>query len=147
MSERATSINQLPVNKESEDSNIVQDIINQMDSDNIQLSNEQQQENDIYQNQQFNKQPIPIPQEQEQQQYYEDEYEPQYIEEPESIQNMLKEPLLVAIIVFIMLNPQVFALVSNALSKYKFFENQYLIYALLALVSGVIFFGVKKYVI
>jgi hypothetical protein len=147
MSERATSINQLPINKESEDSNIVQDIINQMDSDNIQLSNEQQQENDIYQNQQFNKQPIPIPQDQEQQQYYEDEYEPQYIEEPVSIQNILKEPLLVAIIVFIMLNPKVFDLVSNALSKYKVFENQYLIYALLALVSGVVFFGVKKYVI
>lgn len=146
MSERATSINQLPVNKESEDSNIVQDIINQMDSDNIQLSNEQQQENEIYQNQQFNKQPIPIPQEQ-QQQYYEDEYEPQYIEEPVSIQNMLKEPLLVAIIVFIMLNPRVFSLASNVLSKYKVFENEYLIYALLALVSGVVFFGVKKYVI
>lgn len=145
MSERATSINQLPATKESEDSNIVQDIINQMDSDNIQQSNEQQQENDIYQNQQFNKQPIPIPQEQ--QTYYEDEYEPQYIEEPVSIQAMLKEPLLVAIIVFIMLNPKVFSLVSVALSKYKVFENPYLIYALLALVSGVIFFGVKKYVI
>ncbi len=145
MSERATSINQLPVNKESEDSNIVQDIINQMDSDNIQISNEQQQENEIYQNQQFNKQPIPIPQEQ--QTYYEDEYEPQYIDEPISLQSMLKEPLLVAIIVFIMLNPKVFSLVSNGLSNYKVFENQYLIYALLALVSGVVFFGVKKYVL
>jgi hypothetical protein len=145
MAERATSLNQLPVTKEIEDSNIVQDIINQMDSDNIQQSNEQQNENEIYQNQQFNKQPIP----QEQQTYYENEneYEPQYIEEPVSIQSMLKEPLLVAIIVFVVLNPKVFSLVSGVLSKYKVFENHYLIYALLALVSGVVFFGVKKYVI
>jgi hypothetical protein len=145
MAERATSLNQLPVTKDIEDSNIVQDIINQMDSDNIQQSNEQQHENDIYQNQQFNKQPIPIPQEQ--QTYYEDEYEPQYIDEPVSIQSMLKEPLLVAIIVFVVLNPKVFSLVSGVLSKYKVFENEYLIYLLLALVSGVIFFGVKKYVL
>jgi hypothetical protein len=145
MAERATSINQLPGNKETEDSgNIVQDIINQMDSDNIQQNNEQQNEQEAYQNQQFNKQPIPIPQEQ---QYYDEQYEQQYVEEPQGIQDMLKEPLLVALIVFIMINPKVMTMVMGLLSKYKFFENEYLVYAVVALVSGVVFFGVKKYVL
>lgn len=140
---RSTPINQLPQQpEESGNKDLVKDILDQMENDNQAAEADYQKTQNAYHDQQFGVNPYDDGEEE----MLEDDYYPEPTDFKSKVVNTVKEPLVVAVIFFVLSQKVVDGILKKSLARFE--GHPYaglMVLAIKAVLAGVVFYAVKRF--